>query len=105
MINDGGKYVRADAADIGTDTPKKFFPEDADFTMFLIKQVFTDKDGSTGTLYPVSSDTGMTYDRITATWRRRWNVECYHKALIPIRYQRIKIASAVINDKTQKNFF
>jgi len=27
------------------------------------------------------------------------------RKLIPIRYQRIKLASAVINDKTRKNFF
>ncbi len=97
-----GKYVRADAADIGTDTPKKIFLEDVDFPMLLIKQVFADKDGSTGTLYLVSSDTGMTYDQITATYRKRWNVECYHKSL----RQNValeKSPTKVVN--TQKNHF
>jgi len=70
--------------------------------MFLIKQVFADKDGSTGTPYPVSSDTGMTYDQITATRRRRWNAECYHESL------RQNVASEKSPAKvvsTQKNHF
>jgi hypothetical protein len=76
-----GKYVRADMSDLGTDITKEIFLEDVDFPMLLVKQVFTNKDGSTGIPYLVSSDTGMTYEQITSTYRKRWNVECYHKSL------------------------
>jgi hypothetical protein len=47
----------------------------------LIRQVFADKDGSTGILYLATGDTAMTYEQITAACRKRWNVECYHKPL------------------------
>jgi len=49
--------------------------------MLLVKQVFVNKDGSTGILYLVSSDIGMTYKQIIEIYRKRWNVECYHKSL------------------------
>ena len=70
--------------------------------MLLIKQVFADKDGSTGTLYLVSSDTGMTYDQIITTYRKRWNVECYHKSLKQ-NVASEKSPAKVVN--TQKNHF
>ena len=97
-----GKYVRADAADIGTDTPKKIFLEDIDFPILLIKQVFANKDGSTGTLYLVSSDTGMTYEQITETCRKRRNAECYHKSLKQ-NVSSEKSPAKIVN--TQKNHF
>jgi hypothetical protein len=46
--------------------------------MFLVKQVFADKDGSTGILYLVSSDITLIYEQITTIYRKRRNVECYH---------------------------
>jgi len=67
--------------DFGTDTPEEIFPEDVGFPLLLVKQVFENKDGSTGVLYLVSSDTGLTYEQITTIYRKRWNVGCYHKSL------------------------
>ncbi len=76
-----GRYVRTDKAVFRTDIPIEIFPEDVDFPMLPVKQVFANKDGSTGILYPVTSDTTLTYEQITALYRKRWNVECYHKSL------------------------
>jgi len=97
-----GKYVRADMVDLRTDIPKEIFLEDVDFPMLLVKQVFTNKDGSTGVLYLVSSHTGMTYEQITATYRKRWNVECYHKSLKQ-NASLEKSPTKIVN--TQKNHF
>ena len=47
----------------------------------LIRQVFTNKDGSTGTLYLVCSDLACDYDVITTTYKKRWKVEVFHKSL------------------------
>ena len=47
----------------------------------LVRQVFTNKDGSTGTLYLVCSDLTCDYDAITTTYKKRWNVEVFHKSL------------------------
>jgi len=76
-----GRYVRADTVVFKTDTPIEIFLGHVDFPMLLIKQVFADKDGSTGTLYLATSDTTMTYEQITTAYRKRRNVECYHKSL------------------------
>jgi len=75
------RYVRADKVMSGTDTPIKIFPEKADFPMLLIRQVFADRDGSEGILYLVTDDTALTYGQITAAYRKRRNVECYHRSL------------------------
>ena len=47
----------------------------------VVRQVFTNKDGSTGVLYLVSSDTDLDWAQITAIYQRRWKVEEYHKSL------------------------
>jgi len=54
--------------------------EGVDFPLVLAKQVFTNEDGSTGILYLVSSDTTLSYQRITTLYQKRWNVECYHQS-------------------------
>ena len=55
--------------------------EGVDFPLLLVKQVFVGGDGSTGVLYLVSSDTTLMYDGLTTLYRKRWNVEPYHKSL------------------------
>jgi hypothetical protein len=52
-----------------------------DFPLVLVKQVFTNGDGSMGTLYLVSSDTTLDVGQITALYQTRWKVEEYHKSL------------------------
>ena len=47
----------------------------------LVKQVFANEDGSSGVVYLVTSDTTLTYDGLTPLYRKRWNVEPYHKSL------------------------
>ena len=55
--------------------------EGMDFPLLLTKQVFTNKDGSTGVLYLVTSDTALTAEQITTFYQKRWKVEEYHKSL------------------------
>ncbi len=47
----------------------------------LVRQVFTNKDGSTGILYLVCSDLNCDYDSITMIYKKRWKVEVFHKSL------------------------
>ena len=47
----------------------------------LVCQVFTNKDGSTGILHLVCSDLTCDYDAITTTYKKRWQVEVFHKSL------------------------
>ena len=51
------------------------------FPVRLARQVFKNKDGSTGTLYLVCSQLDASWDTITTTYQKRWNVEVFHQSL------------------------
>ena len=55
--------------------------KDVPFPVLLVRQVFTNKDGSTGILYLACSDTTVTRKLILATYQKRWPVEVFHKSL------------------------
>jgi hypothetical protein len=76
-----GRYRRVDALDIEPDSVMTIYLEGVDFPLALVKQVFTNGDGSTGILYLVTSELDLTYDGITTIYGKRWNVEPYHKSL------------------------
>ena len=44
-------------------------------------QVFTNKDGSQGVVYLVTSDTTLSGSDIQAIYQKRWKVEEYHKSV------------------------
>lgn len=76
-----GRYARVDTLEIEPDTVLTIYLEGVDFPLHLVKQVFTNGDGSIGILYLVTSDLDLTYDGITTIYGKRWNVEPYHKSL------------------------
>ena len=47
----------------------------------FVRQVFTNKDGSTGILHLVCSDLTGDYNVITSTYKKRWSIEVFHKSL------------------------
>lgn len=75
------QYVRVDTLDLEPDTVVTIYLEGVDFPLHLVKQVFTNADGSMGVLYLVTSDLELTYDGITTGYGKRWPVEPYHKSL------------------------
>lgn len=76
-----GRYVRVDSLAIETGTVMTIYLEGVDFPLALVRQVFTNEDGSIGILYLVTSDVNLTFDQITTLYGKRWNVEPYHKSL------------------------
>jgi hypothetical protein len=84
-----GIYVRVDEMQIDANTvwAQLVYLEGVSFPLKLAKQVFTNKDGSTGVLYLVTSDTTLTFDGITSLYKKRWTIaerpcgEPYHKSL------------------------
>jgi DDE superfamily endonuclease len=76
-----GRYQRVDSLTLSTNTLYQVYLESVDFPLHLVKQVFTNEDGSTGILYLVTSDLVIVYDRITTIYQKRWNIEPYHKSL------------------------
>jgi hypothetical protein len=59
----------------------KLYLKDLDFPVLVVKKVFKNEDGSSGTLYLASSDLELDYDEILTLYKRRWKVEEYHKSL------------------------
>jgi hypothetical protein len=76
-----GQYQRVETLELEPVQPVTVYLESVLFPLLLIKQVFTNEDGSTGTMYLVTSDTTLSGDGMTTIYQKRWNVEPYHKSL------------------------
>lgn len=76
-----GQYQRVDTLELEPMRPVNVYLESVPFALLIIKQVFTNEDGSTGILYLVTSDTTLSGDGIATIYQKRWNVEPYHKSL------------------------
>ena len=76
-----GRYQRVDTLPLEPMKPVRVYLEGVEFALLLVKQVFTNEDGSTGIQYLVTSDTTLDGSGITAIYQKRWNVEPYHKSL------------------------
>lgn len=75
------EFARVSTLSLEADTLLTVWLEDVDFPLLLLKQVFTNADGSEGILYLVSSDTTLTSEQIATLYQKRWKVEEYHKSI------------------------
>jgi DDE superfamily endonuclease len=76
-----GRYTRVDTLELEAHATREVYLEGVDFPLVLVKQVFTNEDGSVGVRYRVSSDTTLLFDALTTIYHERWQVECYPKSL------------------------
>jgi len=76
-----GHWTRIDELDIPDNTPVKVWLKDLEFPILLNKQVFTNKNQSTGVRFLVSNDFSLSDDDFTTLYKKRWSVEEYHKSL------------------------
>ena len=52
------------------------------FPLKLVRQVFKNGGcGSEAELFLLTNDTGLTADRINSIYKKRWNIEVFHKSL------------------------
>jgi len=76
-----GQWTRIDALDIPDNTTLKVWLKDLEIPLLLTKQVFTNKNQSTGVRFLVSNDFDLSDDDFTTIYKKRWSVEEYHKSL------------------------
>ena len=76
-----GHWTRIDELDIPNNTPVKVWLKDLEFPVLLNKQIFTNKNQSTGVRFLVSNDFSLSDDDFTTLYKKRWSVEEYHKSL------------------------
>jgi len=76
-----GRYQSVSSVELEENATLEIWLERVDFPLLLCKQVFTNKDGSQGILYLVTSDTTVNAQGITTIYQKRWKVEEYHKSV------------------------
>jgi|SRR5215213_746490 len=76
-----GHYQAVSQLEVAEESTRLIWLEEVDFPLLLAKEVFTNEDGSTGTLYLVTSDSTLSYDQMTKLYEKRWSIEVYHKSL------------------------
>jgi len=76
-----GQYQRLDQLDSPKDTLAMIYLEQVPCPLHLLRQVFTNADGSTGVRYLVTSDLTLTADQLATIYQKRWKVEEYHRSL------------------------
>lgn len=76
-----GRFVSVNTLDLKKDTVIAIYLEDVPFPIKLGKQVFKNEDCTDGVLYLVSSDKDITYEQLTSIYKKRWNIEVFHKSL------------------------
>ncbi|HEX4946398.1 MAG TPA: transposase [Blastocatellia bacterium] len=76
-----GRYTTVEQLALIPGQTREIWVEDVPFALLLTKEVFTNKDGSTGERYVVTDDLTLDANRITKLYQKRWSVEVYHEAL------------------------
>jgi hypothetical protein len=76
-----GRFIRIDQLSWTEQKPAQAWLKGLDFPVLLSRQVFTNKDGSTGILYLACSDLDCDQAVIETIYQKRWKVEVFHKTL------------------------
>ena len=76
-----GRFQALDTLVFPDEQPLRVWLRSVKPAVLVARQVFTNKDGSQGVLYLVSSDTSLDQVQLTTIYQRRWKVEEYHKSL------------------------
>jgi hypothetical protein len=97
-----GIYQRIDQLEVPEGSTLIIYLEGVLFPLHLVRQIFTNEDGSEGVRYLVTSDLTLDADRIIAIYQKRWKVEEYHRSL----KQNASLAkSPTRTETTQTNHF
>ena len=76
-----GKFIKVNTLKLEKDETIQCYFKGLDFPTLLTKQVFKNKDGSTGILYLATSDITLDFSQTNTIYQKRWKVEEYHKSI------------------------
>lgn len=76
-----GRFVRVDELALTDKQTVRGWLKGFDQEVLIVRQVFTNKDGSTGLLNLVCSDLTCDGEQVTTIYKKRWKVEEFHKSL------------------------
>jgi hypothetical protein len=75
------RSVRADELNFPEKTPVRGWLKGYVKEVLMVREVFKNKDDSTGILHLVCSDLTCDYDAIATSYKKRWQVEVFYKSL------------------------
>jgi len=76
-----GQYQNLNTLPLKDGEKRIVWLKDISFPVALIRKIFKNEDGSTGTLYLVTNDLESSADRIYEIYQKRWRIEEYHKSI------------------------
>lgn len=76
-----GQFQQANSLDWKDGDCNTVYLKDIAFPVKLLKKVFTNENGSTGTLYLATNDLSIDADRIYEVYQKRWRIEEFHKSV------------------------
>ena len=76
-----GEFERLDQLSIQEGKAEKVWIKDLKFPVTVFKQVFANKDGTSGQRFLVSNELTLTDKQFRTLYKKRWGVEEYHKSL------------------------
>ena len=76
-----GQYQQVNTFEWKDGDVNTVYLKDISFPVQILKKVFKNEDGSTGTLYLVTNDLSIDADRIYTVYQKRWKIEEYHKSI------------------------
>ena len=76
-----GIKTKLSQADLEEDDIVPVFLNVLDFQVRIMKKVFTNENGTQGTLYLVTNDASLNASDLYSTYQERWKIEVYHKSL------------------------
>jgi len=76
-----GRFVAISDLDYSSQKPVQVWLKGLHFPVLAHKQIFINKDGSQGVLYLICSDLKCDQEQVEAAYKKRWNVEVYHKTM------------------------
>lgn len=76
-----GEFIRVSELELSDKQSIRGYVKGYDNEVVIVRRIFTNKDGSTGVLNLICSDTDLDGDAISTIYEKRWKVEEFHKSL------------------------
>ena len=76
-----GDFISVSELDLTDKESIRGYIKGYDNEVMIVRRIFTNKDGSTGILNLICSDTDLDGDTVSTIYEKRWKVEEFHKSL------------------------
>jgi hypothetical protein len=76
-----GQFQQVKLLDLKNGEKRQVWLRGLSVPVLLLKKVFTNEDGTTGTIFLVTNDLSIDSEKIYEIYKKRWRIEEYHKSI------------------------